>query len=904
MTRTGSFQRHNNGWLENLKSWRRRQSRRRSAGGVGAARKLGRFECLEPRQMLATINVFPVGSPTINNNDYTVINTAINTTAQNGDTIVLSGTFDWTNIHANASWAAGSDNILGNNDDYTIFVKDGLSNVTLTAPSPGGATIQGPGDVPTFNFELEGFLWFDGTNPGWKISNLRILDFDLAITMYGSGDDDDFDGTQIKDNYIRVPTDVRESVLVPNENFQNIGINYSYGDNQTISGNVIEFPGTGLSDSANDIYSVSVGMQSITSGTKVSYEGLEISNNTLRVTGAQSADPALIFGIWENGHAHQSNIDIFDNTFTNIGGGNNPALNRQVAFRVTSHSTTGTSTVTYDNNTVDDANIGFQWLSCDINVCRFAPYDPVVLTRNTVTNAEIAVLIQSDGSARMSDNTLDGIGTAASTGVQLKPGVDDASEASLIPSLGPNQISGFNTGVDVNNSEALIEGADLNGNTIGVLIRNDGMADMGDLSGTDVSGLGTGSGLNGSSAGLNGFSGYTTPATTTNGAIVVLNVDNVGGSQGLGNGDIPAQNNIWNVPTTPGIENVIYHDFDNSNVALVIFDPPFVQGVIGRFIFYNNSAWDGNDGNANVADDSAIATDKTPLLPGSGVATFANYTSYLLGINGIMIDIQNKQPGNVPIAPTLADFQFKMGNTSTPSGWALGPSPSIFTRPTPGNPSATRVTLIWPDYNYTAPLSTMAVAKQWLEVRILPTANTGLAATDIFYIGNALGDSGFGNQSSLAQVSAPDQTGPRYHPKDEFNNPATITDPYDYNRDKNVDPIDEITARSNQTSLSNALKLFAIGSPPPAPLAGGALAGGGSSTPTSPSTTPRLPVSPSLVTTAQASGTVTTAVAKTMVISGGITKTPTGGSYAATVDLALESALDDNLIGGRWLLEG
>jgi hypothetical protein len=50
-------------------------------------------------------------------------------------------------------------------------------------------------------------------------------------------------------------------------------------------------------------------MQSNTSGGAV-YEGLQITNNIVRVLNAQSANPQVILGIWENGHAHSSNITI------------------------------------------------------------------------------------------------------------------------------------------------------------------------------------------------------------------------------------------------------------------------------------------------------------------------------------------------------------------------------------------------------------------------------------------------------------------------------------------------------------------------------------------------------------------------------------------------------------------
>ena len=91
-------------------------------------------------------------------------------------------------------------------------------------------------------------------------------------------------------------------------------------------------------------------MQSNTSGGNV-YDGLQITNNTIHVLNAQSANPEVIIGIWDNCHAHSSNITISGNSFTNLAAGNNPATNLQRGFRVTSHSS-ATTTVNYLSNTV------------------------------------------------------------------------------------------------------------------------------------------------------------------------------------------------------------------------------------------------------------------------------------------------------------------------------------------------------------------------------------------------------------------------------------------------------------------------------------------------------------------------------------------------------------------------
>lgn len=91
--------------------------------------------------------------------------------------------------------------------------------------------------------------------------------------------------------------------------------------------------------------------------------------------------------------------------------------------------------------------------------------------------------------------------------------------------------------------------------------------------------------------------------------------------------------------------------------------------IVSRRLFYNNSKYDGNNSSANSADDAALASDKSALLPG-GTATFANVSSYSRGINGIMLDLAGSHP-----SITAADFTFNIGNNNVPSTWAAWPAP-------------------------------------------------------------------------------------------------------------------------------------------------------------------------------------------------------------------------------------
>jgi len=373
---------------------------------------------LHPRAASVTINSGPDTDAA--NNDYRRIQNALNAAA-NGDTIILSGTFDFTAPFAAAAWAAGNDGVAGNADDYEVSAPRGINNVTLTAASRGSATIQGPGDLPAL--DLEAFLVFDaslapgGVNQGWTISNLRILDFDLGIGMFAVGSTD-YNNTTITNNFIRIATDLNPTVA-PSDTLQNIGLHFSFGTNQSILGNSFQVPGDGVSNGANQ--SATVVMQSNTSGGAI-YNGLTIANNVTHVLNAQSANPQFTLGIWDNCHAHSSNINITNNSFLNDAAGNSPALNIERAFRVTSHSS-ATTTVNYTGNTMAGANIGFQWISGS----NYTGNLPVNLIANTVTNCDTGVLIQSNGVAHLDTDVITGSG--AGGGVHVVTGLLSAAGA-------------------------------------------------------------------------------------------------------------------------------------------------------------------------------------------------------------------------------------------------------------------------------------------------------------------------------------------------------------------------------------------------------------------------------------------------------------------------------------------
>src|SRR5262249_21654570 len=199
-------------------------------------------------------------------------------------------------------------------------------------------------------------------------------------------------------------------------------------------------------------------------------DGLLIDSNILRVTGTLSADPVRVLGIWENAHGHTSNITVSNNQVLNQTTGGTPATNLIRGFRITSHSS-ATSTVTYTGNTVTGANIGFEWLAGQ----NFAGNQAVQLTFNTITNTETGVLIQSNGSAELRNNTITGSGVA---GVNVTSGSLTAAARNFITggtgdgirlgvvggANGPifNNDLGGNTGFGINNLTGVL--VDASGN--------------------------------------------------------------------------------------------------------------------------------------------------------------------------------------------------------------------------------------------------------------------------------------------------------------------------------------------------------------------------------------------------------------------------------------------------------
>src|SRR2546428_9161244 len=107
-----------------------------------------------------------------------------------------------------------------------------------------------------------------------------------------------------------------------------------------------------------------------------------------------------------------------------------------------------------------------------------------------------------------------------------------------------------------------------------------------------------------------------------------------------------------------------------------------------------------------------------------------------------MIDVKDLRSNTL----TASVFRFRVGNNNAPQTWSEGPAPTqILVRPGAGVGGSDRIELVFAD---------RAVHTEWLEVTLLTTSHTGLAASDVFYFGNLQGE--IGDNPNAAVVNALD----------------------------------------------------------------------------------------------------------------------------------------------------
>jgi hypothetical protein len=277
----------------------------------------------------------------------------------------------------------------------------------------------------------------------------------------------------------------------------------------------------------------------------------------------------------------------------------------------------------------------------------------------------------------------------------------------------------------------------------------------------------------------------------------------VGGGPAVNAGDPLFDPNATNPPVLFDQRGAGFDRLTDGRIDIGAFEfgSEFQNVIVGRHIFYNNSKFDGNTPEITVGDGNAIATNKSPLA--SGLATFANVTSYSRGINGIMIDIAGSHP-NI----TDDDFIFRVGNSNSVASWAAAPEPAaISVLAGQGVGGADRVEIVWADGQ---------IKNKYLQVILAASGPTGLADADEFFWGNRVGDSGTSTPATLFQTTSTDAA--QVHAT--ITGSAAIDNLRDYDRSGDVTSTDAAIVNANIGTLVR----IAVVVPPPAPMVALALA--------------------------------------------------------------------------------
>jgi hypothetical protein len=245
-------------------------------------------------------------------------------------------------------------------------------------------------------------------------------------------------------------------------------------------------------------------------------------------------------------------------------------------------------------------------------------------------------------------------------------------------------------------------------------------------------------------------------------------------------------------------------------VATATLPPPVDSSVVtDRRLYYNNSAYDGNTvGAVSAAQEySALATDKSAYLPGSGSFIAANTSSFSKGITGAIVELTGTH-GTL----TADDFTVRMSGqqlaaNNVPSSWIAAPAPTVTVFSDTPVAGTDRVHLTWADG---------AIADRYLEIIVEGNdaaggnnTNTGLATSDIHLYANKIGDD-FTGSPTFSNTNATDELNAR---NSQGTADLAATNAYDFNRDFFVNSTDQLVARNNQ----GFLQWFSFSNPPAAP---------------------------------------------------------------------------------------
>lgn len=168
-----------------------------------------------------------------------------------------------------------------------------------------------------------------------------------------------------------------------------------------------------------------------------------------------------------------------------------------------------------------------------------------------------------------------------------------------------------------------------------------------------------------------------------------------------------------------------YINYSSTTVQLV---PAVVNSTISQaYVYHVNSTFAG--GGITPALDTQKVLAKEVATPTT--LTMQNLINSSRGINGIVIDFDG-----LPVTSlSTSDFQFQVSpqgafleSSNPPGNWQAAPAlPTISVIPG----TLDRVILEWPDNS---------IVNRWLRITVNANVNTGLAASETYYIGHLLGE--------------------------------------------------------------------------------------------------------------------------------------------------------------------
>lgn len=221
------------------------------------------------------------------------------------------------------------------------------------------------------------------------------------------------------------------------------------------------------------------------------------------------------------------------------------------------------------------------------------------------------------------------------------------------------------------------------------------------------------------------------------------------------------------------------------------FTTAATSGVHGRHLYYANATGSqfGSDEENPV---NAIAANKEALLPGESTS-FVNYTNYIRGINGLIVDVTNVtvfQPEHL-----LLDVWDGLIGDPDLSFEPSGVTPALEFMRGMGKNGSDRLKITLPDN---------AIENTWLRISVMADASNGLQKSDVFYFGNAIADVGVGNlgqgtDDEIVRVNASDVSLVRGN-QSAAPNSVGIENYFDFNKDGRVNATDTSLVRGYATS--------------------------------------------------------------------------------------------------------